>query len=111
MSDLSKAAVMNLEAGEELAGGWATIHIPDIGIYKLIAKKKRDGTFEWAHFVQRDNGAREKVYRGQAKTRHELDSALEAINNALRKTYGITLLPSDYNMYTLDGKKISETKQ
>jgi hypothetical protein len=111
MSDLSKSAVMNIEKGEEIAGGWATIHIPEIGIYKLIAKKKRDGSFEWAHFVQRDNGARENVYRGTAKTRHELDSALLAINNALRKTYGITLLPSDYNMYTLDGQKIPDTKQ
>jgi hypothetical protein len=37
-------AIMNVESGEEIAGTWATSKIPQIGIYKLIAKKKQDGS-------------------------------------------------------------------
>ena len=38
--DISQTAVMNIEKGEEFFGGWATSHIPQVGIYKLLAKKK-----------------------------------------------------------------------
>ena len=38
--------------------------IPQVGIYKLLAKKKADGMIEWAHFVQHDNGLKEKEIRG-----------------------------------------------
>ncbi len=51
MSDLSRVAILSIEKGEELFGGWATAPIPEVGIYKLLAKKKADGTIEWAHFV------------------------------------------------------------
>lgn len=51
---IRQQAVMTVDEGEELAEGWVT----QIGIYKLLAKKKADGTFEWAHFVQRDSGLR-----------------------------------------------------
>ncbi len=66
---LSQMAVMNVDKGEEIVGGWATPHIPQVGVYKLLAKKRKDGAIEWAHFVQRDNGAREKVYRGDVESR------------------------------------------
>jgi len=39
-SSLSQMAVMNVEKGEEVVGGWATPHIPQVGLYKLLAKKK-----------------------------------------------------------------------
>jgi hypothetical protein len=41
-SSLSQAAVMNVEKGEEIVGGWATPHIPQVGLYKLLAKKKNE---------------------------------------------------------------------
>ena len=37
-----QVAVMNIAEGEELFGGWATPSIPQVGIYKLLAKKKAD---------------------------------------------------------------------
>ena len=51
--DLRSQAVMNIGTGEEIAGLWATPRIPDIGIYKLTAKKRLDGKFEWVHFQHR----------------------------------------------------------
>lgn len=107
---LSQMAVMNVDEGEEIAGGWASPHIPQFGIYKLLAKKKRDGSFEWAHFVQRDNGLREKVFRGQAKSREQLAEVLEVMNKNLGKVFGVTMRVADYNAYSLDGKKASPTK-
>jgi hypothetical protein len=74
-------AVMNLEGGEELLGGRATPHIPQVGIYKLLAKKRADGTMEWAHFVQRDNGLKEKVLRGTVKNSDEFAVVSDAVNN------------------------------
>lgn len=107
---LSQMAVMNVDEGEEIAGGWASPHIPQVGIYKLLAKKKRDGSFEWAHFVQRDNGLKEKVYRGQVKSREQLDEVLEIMNKKLHKFLGVTMRAADYNVCSLDGKKASPTK-
>ncbi len=63
-NNLAQLAVMNLEEGEEILTGLASPHIPQVGIYNLLAKKRTDGTIEWAHFVQRDNGLKEKVMRG-----------------------------------------------
>ncbi len=107
---LSQMAVMNVDEGEESAGGWASPHIPQVGIYKLLAEKKRDGSFEWAHFVQRDNGTKEKIYRGQVKSREQLDEVLEIMNKNLHKFLGVTMQAADYNAYSLDGKKASPTK-
>lgn len=106
---LAAQAVMNVDKGEEIAGAWVTPHVPQIGIYKLLAKKKKDGTCEWAHFVQRDNGLKEKVYRGTVENEGRLKDVLTALNNALRTAYGpnIQLQAADADVYTLDGKKDS----
>jgi DNA-binding PadR family transcriptional regulator len=101
---------MNVEAGEEIVGGWASAHIPQVGIYKLLAKKRKDGVIEWAHFVQRDNGAKEKVYRGEVESREKLDEVLEIMNKHLLRVFGTSMKSADYDMYTLDGKKASKTK-
>ena len=69
----SKNAVMTLEKGEDILAGRATAHIPQVGIYKLLAKKKVDGTIEWAHFVERDNGLKENVIRGTVNSLDEFD--------------------------------------
>jgi hypothetical protein len=106
---MKQMAVMNIEKGEELFGGWATPRIAQVGIYKLLAKKKVDGTMEWAHFVQRDSGLKEKVMRGTVRTLEELDIVKDAVNNNLRRVFGVVMLAAEYDVRTMDGKKASDT--
>jgi hypothetical protein len=110
---LRQIAVMNVDEGEEVLSGYVTARIPQIGIYKLLAKKKKDGTCEWAHFVQRDDGRKENVYRGEVENEAKLADVVEALNSALNTAYGptIRLVPADSDMYTLDGKQAPSTKQ
>ncbi|HEY5512239.1 MAG TPA: hypothetical protein VIK40_01215 [Geomonas sp.] len=105
----SKNAVMTLEKGEDILAGRATAHIPQVGIYKLLAKKKVDGTIEWAHFVERDNGLKENVMRGTVNSADEFDIVIGAVDNNLRKIFGVTMQPAAYDVRTLDGKKVSDT--
>ncbi len=109
--NLSQMAVLNINDGEEIVGGWATRHVPQTGIYKLLAKKRKDGVIEWAHFIQRDNGIKERVMRGEVENRAQLDEVIEIANKNLGRLFGVQLQAVDYDMYTLDGKKISDTKQ
>ena len=109
MSDLSRVAVLSIDKGEEIFGGWATAAIAQVGIYKLLAKKKADGTIEWAHFIQRDSGAKERVLRGEVKTAEEFTLVKDAIDNNLRRIYGVPLASAEYDMSTLDGKKVAGT--
>ncbi|MGK2907429.1 MAG: hypothetical protein ACSLFH_13955 [Desulfuromonadales bacterium] len=103
--DLSRVAILSIEKGEEIFGGWATATIPQVGIYKLLAKKKADGTIEWAHFVQRDSGEKASVMRGAVKTLEEFTIVKDAINGNLRRIYGVTLQAAEYDISTLAGKK------
>ena len=107
---LSQTAVMSIEKGEELFGGWATPSIPQVGIYKLLAKKKADGTIEWVHFVQRDNGLKEKVMRGTVNTVDEFAFVNATVNNNMRRIFGVAMQAAGYDVRTLDGKKASDTK-
>jgi hypothetical protein len=104
-------AIMNVDKGEEIIGGWASAHIPQVGIYKLLAKKRADGIVEWAHFVQRDSGAKEKFYRGEVESREKLDEVLEIMNGQLKRVFGITMKAADYDMYTLGEKDTTSIKQ
>jgi hypothetical protein len=108
-NSLKQMAVMNVEKGEEVVGGWASAHIPQVGVYKLLAKKCKDGVIEWAHFVQRDSGLKDKVYRGEVETHEKLDEVLEIMNKHLLRVFGTTMKSADYDMFTLDGKKTSKT--
>jgi hypothetical protein len=108
--DLSRAAVLSIDKGEEIFGGWATAPIPQVGSYKLLAKKTADGTIEWAHFVQRDSGAKERVLRGAVKTPEEFTVVQDAINGNLQRIYGVTLRTAGYDCSTLDGKKATGTR-
>jgi hypothetical protein len=108
--DISQTAVMNIEKGEEFFGGWATSHIPQVGIYKLLAKKKADGTIEWAHFVQRDSGLKERVMRGTVKSPDEFAAVSKAVNNNLNRIFGVTMQAAAYDVCTLDGKKAADAK-
>ena len=104
-SSLSQMAVMNVEKGEVIVGGWATPRIPQVGSYKLLAKKRQDGVIEWAHFIQRDNGLKERVMRGEAKDQAQLDEVLEIANRNLQRLFGVNLVAVDYDMYLLDGRQ------
>ena len=110
---LRQVAVMNVDEGEEVLGAYVTPHVPQIGIYKLLAKKKKDGKCEWAHFVQRDDGRKENVYRGEVENESRVADVIAAINSALNTAYGpaIRLHPADSDMYTLDGKQVPPTRQ
>lgn len=105
---LSRMAVMNVDEGEEIVGGWVTPHIPQVGVYKLLAKKRKDGIIEWAHFIQRDNGAKERVMRGEVESRARLDEVIQIANRNLRLLFGVQLQQAEYDMHTLDGKKASD---
>ena len=110
---LRQVAVMTIDDGEEILPSYVTPHIPQIGIYKLLAKKRKDGKCEWAHFVQRDDGRKENVYRGEVENEAQLADVVDGINAALRKTFGpaISLHHADSDMYTLDGKQVPPTRQ
>ena len=106
----SQMAVMNIDKGEEIVGGWATPRIPQVGIYKLLVKKRRDGKMEWAHFIQRDNGLKDMVSRGELENPQQLDDLLEITHRNLKKFFGVELQAAEYEVRTLDGKKASDTK-
>jgi hypothetical protein len=85
---MNQFAVMNIEKGEEIVSALVSGHIPGTGRYKFLAKKKTNRKYEWAHFVERDNGAKEKVYRGEVANKKELDVVLEIMNRNLKNIFG-----------------------
>lgn len=85
---MTQFAVMNIEKGEEIAVALVSGHIPGTGRYKFLAKKKKDGKYEWAHFKERDNGMKEGVYRGEVNDKKELKLLLEIMNSNLKKIFG-----------------------
>lgn len=109
-ASLPQMAVMNIDKGEEIVGGWATQRIPQVGVYKLLVKKRKDGKMEWAHFIQRDTGLKEIVSRGELENQGQLDDLLEITTRNLKKFFGVDLTAAQYEVRTLDGKKASETK-
>ena len=109
ISKLSQMSVMTIEEGEELFAGLITEHIPQVGIYKLLAKKRVDGTIEWAHFVERDNGQKENVMRGTVDNPDEFDVVIDALNRNMSMFFDVTMQHATYNIRALDGKKASNT--
>ncbi len=85
---MEQFAVMNIEKDEEIAIAVVSGTIPGTGRYKFLAKKKKNGEYEWAHFIERDNGNKEKVYRGEVKTEDELKLVLGIMNKNLKKIFG-----------------------
>ena len=100
-------AIMNIEKGEQIAGMWISKHISGTGYYKLLAKEKKDGTCEWVHFVQRDDGIKENFYTGKTKDTNELKLVLQVMNSVLAKTFGNEIQMGEGNpdVYTTDGIK------
>ena len=80
--------MLNIDKGEEIIHGLVSSYVPGTGYYKFLSKQKKDGTYEWAHFVERVNGNKEKVYRGDVKTKEELEMVLEVMNKTLTKVFG-----------------------
>jgi hypothetical protein len=85
---MEQIAVLNVEKGEVIVAALVGGHVEGCGRYKFPAKKKKDGRIEWAHFMQRDNGLKEKVYRGEVGSQKELDVVLEIMNNNLSGIFG-----------------------
>ncbi len=85
---MEQFAVMNLDKGEEIASMLVGGHIQGTGRYKFLAKKKKNGKFEWAHFTERDNGIKENVYRGEVKSKVELKVVIDIMNRNLKRIFG-----------------------
>jgi hypothetical protein len=49
---MAQFAVMNIEKGEQIVIALVSGHIPGTGRYKFLAKKKKNGEYEWAHFTE-----------------------------------------------------------
>jgi hypothetical protein len=97
-------AVMNVDEGETIAGMWASPRIPQIGVYKLTAKKRKDGTYEWVHFQHRLDGTRKVLFRGEVETKARIADVLEAANKTLRQVYGVTMSVADYDVSALNAR-------
>jgi hypothetical protein len=102
--DLKSQAVMNVDKGESIEGMWVTPQIPQIGVYKLAAKKRVDGVYEWVHFQHRPDGTRKVLFRGEAESKMRLAEVFDLANKQLQKTFGVTMSPADVSMKTLDGR-------
>lgn len=105
--DLRSQAVMNVDKGEEIAGLWATPRIPDIGIYKLTAKRRLDGKFEWVHFQHRLDDTRKVLLRGEVESKNLLGAVLEVTNSTLSRIYGVIMQAADFSASTKDGQKFN----
>lgn len=103
-------AIMSVGKGEEIVGTWTTATVSGIGFYKLLAKRRADGACEWVHFVQRADGSKDKVYRGEVEGRERLGDVVAAINSALRTAYGplIQLHPAEADISFVDGVMTGE---
>ncbi len=106
----SQIPLMNIGKDEEIFAGRVSPHIPEVGVYKILAKKKADGTIEWAHFVQRDDGLKDRVMRGTVNNREEFNIVIDTVDKNLRRIFGVTTQPAEFDVRTLDGVKASNTK-
>jgi hypothetical protein len=106
--DLRNAAVLASEEGDEIAGMYVSPKIETIGTYKLIVLKRKSGKYEWANFVERDNGVRDSVYRGVFDHPEQMEILISSINKALHTAYGpaAKLYVAKAVMKTMDGKEI-----
>lgn len=106
--DLKLQAVMNVDTGESIMGMWATPQIPQIGVYKLAAKKRVDGVYEWVHFQHRLDGTRKVLFRGEVESEERLAVVLDAANKQLEKLFGAMMSIADITTKTLDGRSTDD---
>jgi hypothetical protein len=103
-------AIMNLEKGEAIAGMWVSPFIPQVGFYKLLAKRTANGACIWVHFLQREDGAKKVLLRGDLESEDGLKTVVDACNKTLSNTFGIgiRLKPAEFDTYTIDGHKFGD---
>jgi hypothetical protein len=80
--------MLSIDKGEEIVHALVSAYIPGTGYYKFLSKQKTDQTFAWVHFVERVNGSKENVYRGEAGSKEVLEKALELMNRNLLRIFG-----------------------
>jgi hypothetical protein len=100
-----RSALMVIESGEEIAGLWASEEIPEIGIFKLLAKKRKDGMIEFAHFLLHCTGEVSSIFRGETADPEELQEVLVMIETALLHCSGKTVKMKvpPYGTYSING--------
>ena len=105
---MSTMTIMNIEKGEQIAEMLVSGHITGTGFYKFLAKKKANGKYEGAHFVERDSGMKEKMYKGETDTKDQLNQMVEVINRTLVKIFGSQAeMKTDYTEFSdIDGNKL-----
>ena len=86
--DLRSQAVLVAEEGDSLVGYYASAKVGALGIYKLIIVKRKSGLYDWAHFVERESGARHDFFRGNFEEWELKDKLVDGINETLSKTFG-----------------------
>jgi hypothetical protein len=103
--------MLNIDKGEEIIHGLVSSYVPGTGYYKFLSKQKSNGTYEWVHFVERVNGNKEKMYRGDAKTKEELETVLEVMSKTLTKVFGAAaeMKTGKTEVRTTDGIKGDES--
>jgi len=103
--------IMEVKKGECIAGMWVSDPVPEIGSYKLLSKRKADGSCEWVHFVQRPNGYKDRFFRGTVENESRLQDVVDAINKAFGAAYGadVKLHPADADIYPVDGVTMGKT--
>ena len=103
-------AIMNVAKGETIAGMWVSPLIPGTGFYKLLAKRKPDGTCEWVHFLQREDGSKKELFRGEVESEARLNDVVNTTSTTLGKIFGIgvKLKVAEFDTYTIDGKKFDD---
>jgi len=47
--------------------------------------------------------------RGTVSSLDEFDVVIDTVNNNLRMVFGVTMQPAEFEVRTLDGKKVSDT--
>ncbi len=104
-------AIIQIDKGETIAGVWATPQIPQIGVYKLLAKRRADGIYEWAHLLQRTDGSKKELYRGEVESEERLKDVVAGISTTLTNIFGslAQLKIGNPEFYSLDGKRLDDT--
>ena len=80
--------VLKVDKDEEIIHMLISSYLPGSGFYKFLSKQKADKTFSWAHFIERVNGNKEKVYTGDTETIEQLQTVIEIMNRNLIQTFG-----------------------
>jgi hypothetical protein len=104
----SSIAIMSVDEGEEIVSTLMSSHIAGTGYYKFLAKKRKDGKYEWAHFVQRDSGMKDSVYKGETENEEQLKLVIDIMNRNLTRIFGspAEMKPGSPSFHNISGQKL-----